>query len=212
MSREKSGNWGRWWLKNNPKWSWYHHIWSKSSTVKDTKYVGKKGGKTNLSMFLSVCQINAFVIFATGILNSIHQIDQKKILGGSYLKVGIFVHASKCKQYWKCTKSRRRGKSYATRNNHCNSTGKKWRKCNFSRKLFLWGTQKLNVREGVHVKVLLAAVFYYIGNAFTQWREQYIWWQCQMDGYEEVDNKLCAQAKGEQRQSWQTPITRQKQL
>ena len=128
------------------------------------KVCWKKGGKTNLSMFLSVCQINAFVIFATGILNSIHQIDQKKILGGSYLKVGIFVHASKCKQYWKCTKSRRRGKSYATRNNHCNSTGKKWRKCNFSRKLFPWGTQKLNVREGVHVKVLLAAVFYYIGN------------------------------------------------
>ena len=25
-AKEKGGNWGGWWLKNNPKWSRYHYM------------------------------------------------------------------------------------------------------------------------------------------------------------------------------------------
>ena len=46
MLRKKSGNWGEWWPKNNPKWSSYHPIWSIScKAVKIfvySKYVWEK--------------------------------------------------------------------------------------------------------------------------------------------------------------------------
>ena len=48
---------GVWWLKDNPKWSRYDPIWSKSSTVKDTClfkvcWEKKEDKKTNTSTFL----------------------------------------------------------------------------------------------------------------------------------------------------------------
>ena len=57
LLRKKSGNWGEWWPKNNPKWSSYHPIWSIScKAVKIfvySKYVWEKEEEeeTNISTF-----------------------------------------------------------------------------------------------------------------------------------------------------------------